>query len=156
MAAEDRETTIAFTDADEEMQVYTANRKLKNRLRKLGFEPEEEDKLGEFFVVPKEFLQIRKPRDFSLTEEEREERKERLRQAREDAGIGEYAAKKKGKTAAEKKAAKKKAKKAAAKKAAAEEEDDDDGDFEDEDEETTEVVKPKSRQRPEKKASKKS
>ena len=148
MAADDRETTIAFTDADEEMQVYTANRKLKNRLRKLGFEPEDEDKLGEFFVVPKEFLQFRKPRDFNLTDEEREERKERLRQAREDAGIGEYAAKKK-----------KKKKKVVAKKkpkpAPEPEDEEDDDDFDDEEEET-EVVRPKSRQRPKKKTSKKS
>ncbi len=139
MAADDRETTIAFTDADEEMQVYTANRKFKNRLRKLGFEPEDEDKLGEFFVVPKEFLQFRKPRDFNLTDEEREERKERLRQAREDAGIGEYATKKKKKS---KTAAKKKKSKPAPV------EEDDDDDFEDDDEETTEVVRPKGRQRP--------
>ncbi len=149
MGSEDRETTIAFTDADEEMQVYTANRKLKNRLGKLGFEAEEEDKLGSFFVIPREFLQFRKPRDFNLSDEEREERRERLRQAREDAGIGEYA--KKGKTKKQKAAAKKK--KAAAAAAAAEAEDDDDID---DDEETTEVVRPKSRKRPEKKASKKS
>ncbi len=154
MASDDRETTIAFTDADEEMQVYTANRKLKNRLRKLGFEPEDEDQLGEFFVVPRQFLQFRKPRDFNLTDEEREERRERLREAREAAGIGEYAAKKKGKTKKQKEAAKKK--KAAAAAAAEAEEDDDD--FDDDDEETTEVVRPKSRQRPsaKKKASKES
>ena len=164
MGNEDRETTIAFTDADEDMQVYTANRKLKNRLHKLGFEAEEEDKLGEFFVIPRAFLQLRKPRDFDLTEEEREERVERLRAAREAAGIGEYGegAKKGGKktlTAAEKKkkAAKKK-KKAAAAKAEAEaeaEDDEDDDDYEDEEEET-EVVRPKGRTRPgDKKASKK-
>ena len=154
MGAEDRETTIAFTDDDEEMQVYTANRKLKNRLGKLGFEPEEEDKLGSFFVVPREFLQFRKPRDFNLTDEEREERKERLRQAREDAGIGEYAAKKKP-TAAEKKAAKKKAAKKAAKAEAAAAEAEEDDDLDDDDEETTEVVRPKQRKRPDKKATKK-
>ena len=147
MAADDRETTIAFTDADEEMQVYTANRKLKNRLRKLGFEPEDEDKLGEFFVVPREFLQFRKPRDFSLTDEEREERKERLREAREAAGIGEYAKKKKKK----KKKTVKKAVKKTSKPATELEEDEDDFD-DDEDEETTEVVRPKSRERPKKKS----
>ncbi len=150
MAAVDRETTISFTDDDEEMQVYTANRKLKNRLGKLGFEAEEEDELGSFFVVPRIYLQFRKPRDFNLTDEEREERRERLRQAREAAGIGEYAAKKKGKgkkgkgkgKKGDKKASKPSAKKA--KKAVEEDFDDDD------DEETTEVVKPKARKRPSK------
>ena len=144
MAADDRETTIAFTDADEEMQVYTANRKLKNRLRKLGFEPEDEDKLGEFFVVPREFLQFRKPRDFNLTDEEREERKERLREAREAAGIGEYASKTKKKK-------KKKTSKKRPKPAPVDEEDDDD--FDDDDEEETEVVRPKARKRPKTKKS---
>lgn len=140
MGAEDRETTIAFTDADEEMQVYTANRKLQNRLKKLGFEPTDEDKQGKFFEVPRDFLQFRKPRDFDLSEEEREERRERLREARKAAGIGEFAKKKAG-------PAKKK------KKAEPEPEDDDDveeeedEDFEDEEEET-EVVRPKARKKP--------
>ena len=150
MGAEEMETTIAFTDADENMQVYTANRKLKNRLKKLGFEPEEEDKLGEFYTLPREFRQIRKPRDFDLTEEEREERVERLRAAREGAGIGEYAKKKK------KPAAKKKKKPAPPVEEDEEDEDeDDDDDYEDEEEET-EVVRPKARKRPaaKKKASK--
>ena len=139
MGAEDRETTIAFTDAEEEMQVYTANRKLKNRLRKLGFEPEDEDKLGEFFVIPREFLQFRKPRDFNLTDEEREERRERLREAREAAGIGEYAAKKPKKKPA--------AKKKKRPPPEPEEVEEDDDDFDD-DEEETEVVRPKARKRP--------
>ncbi len=151
MGAEDRETTIAFTDADEEMQVYTANRKLKNRLRKLGFESEEEDKLGEFFVIPREFLQFRKPRDFNLTDEEREERKERLREAREAAGIGEYAAKKKKKP---KPAAKKKKPRPKPEPEEDEYEDEDDDDFDDEEEET-EVVRPKPRKRPPAKKKKK-
>jgi len=143
VAAEDRETTIAFTDADEEMQVYTANRKLKNRLGKLGFEPVDEDKEGQFFVVPREFMQFRKPRDVDLSDEEREERRERLRQAREDAEIGEYS-----KTKKKKKKGKGKGKKAT--KPAPVEEDEDEDDDDDDDEETTEVVKPKARKRPKK------
>jgi len=142
MGAEDRETTIAFTDADEDMQVYTANRKLRNRLKKLGYEAEEEDKLGGFYIVPRAVLQFRKPREFSITEEERAERAERLRSAREAAGIGEYSKKKPKKKAP--------AKKRRPKPEPEEEDEDeyeDDEDFDDEEEET-EVVRPKARKKP--------
>ena len=132
---EDRETTIAFTDADEEMQVFTANRKLKSRLKKLGFEPEESEGSHDYFVVPTEYLQLRKPRDFSLTEDEKKERGDRLREVRKAAGIGEFSKKK---PAASRKSTK---------KIVEEEEEELDEEFEDEDEEEeeVEVVKPRAR-----------
>ena len=136
MAAEDRETTIAFTDADAEMQVFTANRKLKSRLKKLGFEPEESEGQHDYFVVPIEFLQLRKPRELSLTEEEKKERGERLREVRKAAGIGEFSKKK---PATSRKSTKKVVEE--------EEEEELDEEFEDEDEEEeeVEVVKPRAR-----------
>lgn len=88
---EERETTITFTDADDDMQIVTANRKLKGRLKKLGFEPEESEDGHDFYEVPREFLQLRKPREAGLTDEEKEERRERLREVRKAAGIGEFA-----------------------------------------------------------------
>lgn len=101
MGPEDRETAIAFTDADETMQIVTANRKLKGRLKKLGFESSGTEDGHDFFEVPKEFLQLRKPRDLSLSEDEKEERRERLREVRKAAGIDEFRA---GGTKAKKKA----------------------------------------------------
>lgn len=152
MAAEERETTIVFTEADTHAQVYTCNRKFKSRLKKLGFEVQETDRLGgELYEIPREYLQIRKPK--TVTDEGREEARERLKKIREEHGIGEFSdkagtgTKKKKKTAAKRK------------KAAPEpEEDEDEEELEDEeeeledeedeleddeDEEEVEVVKPK-------------
>lgn len=136
MAAEDRETTIAFTDADAEMQVFTANRKLKGRLKKLGFEPEESEDGHDYFVVPVEFLQLRKPRDLSMTDEEKKARGERLREVRKAAGIGEFSKKKPAASTRK------------SKKVIEEEEELEEEEFEDEEEEEeeeVEVVRPRAR-----------
>ena len=171
MAKEERETIINFTEADDEAQIYTCNRKFKNKLRRMGYEPTEADAVGgELFVVPRNILQIRKPRE--LSDEDREEAKKRLKQVRKEKGIGEFA-KKAGKkaTVKPKKAAPapvddeidededeedapaakpKKSKVKPVTKKPAKDEDEDEDDFEDEedededdDEEEVEVVKRK-------------
>ncbi len=120
----DRETIINFSEVDEEATVYTCNRKFKNKLKRMGFEPSETDAIGgELYTIPRELIQIRKPRE--ITEEQAEAGAARLAAARKAAGIGEFAKGKKGK----------KGKKAPKKIAPVVEEDDDDEDEDDEEEE---------------------
>lgn len=151
MSAEERETTISFTEADADAQIYTCNRKFKSRLKKMGFEVEETDRLGgELYTIPREYIQLRKPR--TMSDEEKAEAKERMAKIREEHGIGEFA---KGK---KKKAAPKKTKKT---RVVEEEEDDEEDeeledeevedeeleDDDDDEEEEVEVVKPKSKKK---------
>lgn len=125
-ANEDRETIVNFLEAEDTMSIYTCNRKWKNKLHLMGFEPDELDKIGgELYEdLPRNLLQLRKPREMS--DEQKEEARERLAAAREAAGIGEFRPAKAKKT----KKAKKTAKKA---KPAPVEEDEDEDDLEDED-----------------------
>ena len=122
----ERETIVNFLETEDTMQVYTCNRKWKNKLKALGFEPSETDKIGgELYELPRNYLQLRKPRE--MTDEMREAGAERLRASREERGVGEYRS-----AAAKKKSKKKAVKKSKPKPPPVEEVEDED---EDEDEE---------------------
>ena len=143
---EERETIVNFMESEDTMQIYTCNRKWKNKLKAMGFEPDETDKIGGelYEEVPRNFLQLRKPR--TLSEEDKEAARERLAAARKAAGIGEFRPK-------AKKA--KKGKKAPKVEEPEEDEDDEeeeDVDDEDEDDDEDEEVEVVRRKRPAKKA----
>src|SRR5699024_319789 len=93
-----------FTEADGEASVYTCNRKLKGKMKKLGFAVEDTDEVGgNMYTIPVDYIQLRKPRGADMTDEEKEAARERLAEARKKAGIGEFADPKKKKAATKKK-----------------------------------------------------
>ena len=83
---EERETIVNFNEAENTASIYTNNRRWKNRLAKMGYEPTEDDGEGGLtFEVPKSVIQLpvaRKSREY--TDEEREAIAERLAKARTD------------------------------------------------------------------------
>ena len=159
MATEERETIIRYTEHEPDAEVYTFNRKLKNRITKAGFEGEVQEDGSTIFTVPKEYVRVQKPGGASgrvWTDEQRAEVRDRLAAARrarleEDDEEEEAAPAKKPKAKVASKAAAPKAKAKPGRKPKAKvvviEDDEDDTDLvddvdydEDEDDEEVEVV----------------
>ena len=141
----ERETIIRFTERREEAQIYTHNRRMINKLEKMGFEGEESDgETGLTFEIPKNHVRVQAPgggREW--TSEQREEVRERLAKAR--GLLDGKAAKTKAKSKV--KAVAKPVAKSSNLKAKARDEDDEDEE-EDEDElEETEVIQRKPKKR---------
>ena len=104
----ERETIIGYDESEDPARIFTHNRKLQNRLIKLGFEADEDDgKGGLTFEVPKEYLRLpSEPRTRVLTEEQLEASRDRLAKARDDRAAAKAKADKKAKKVAPKSKAK--------------------------------------------------
>lgn len=93
LCAEERETVITFDDTSDFATVYTCNKTMKTKLRKLQTEHSDEmtvtddDKSwGSYSViVPKKWVVVRPPRKSSrvYTEEQKKAMAERMRNAKE-------------------------------------------------------------------------
>lgn len=87
----ERETLIDFNEIEKTASVYTCNKALQNKLRRLAEERPEECRIVEEypeskaieFDVPKKWIKVSPPRTVNLTEEQKAEIAERLRAFRE-------------------------------------------------------------------------
>lgn len=83
LKALERETIITYNEQEDIAEVDTCNKSLIRRLDEYAKETTSvikvgEDKHGKRYVVPKKWVNVRKPRQYS--EEEREKRANRLRE----------------------------------------------------------------------------
>jgi len=166
MTTQERETIIRYTEHEPDAEVYTFNRKLRNRIVKAGFEGEVQEDGSTIFTVPKEYIRVQKPGGASgrtWTDEQRAEVRDRLAAARqsrladEDDDEEEVVPAKKSKAKAKVATKAKPGRKPKAKVPIVIEEDEDDDDTDlvdevdddDEEEEVVEVVsrKPRSTRR---------
>lgn len=85
-SAYERETVIDFNEEEDEASVYTFNKKLIRKLLSLvNLKPDEckidyrgpEDSIS--FVIPKNWIKINPPRTVNLTDEQKQERSERMK-----------------------------------------------------------------------------
>ena len=86
MTTQERETIIRYTEHEPDAEVYTFNRKLRNRIVKAGFEGEVQEDGSTIFTVPKEYVRIQKPGGASgrtWTDEQRAEVRDRLAASRQ-------------------------------------------------------------------------
>ncbi len=58
---QERETIIAFNEADPSASVWTASESVYRRLKKQGYEPVEDTERSATFEIPKKCVSIRKP-----------------------------------------------------------------------------------------------
>ena len=89
----ERETIINFNEEEQEARIYTFNKALQTRLRKLSSErPKDccldpDDRLtgngAAAFIVPKRWVKVAPPRTVTMSEEQAEAARERLKVARE-------------------------------------------------------------------------
>lgn len=157
MTTQERETIIRYTEHEPDAEVYTFNRKLRNRIVKAGFEGEVQEDGSTIFTVPKEYIRVQKPGGASgrtWTDEQRAEVRDRLaasRQARlaDEDDDEEVVPAKKSKAKVATKAKPGRKPKAKAPIVIEEDEDDDDTDLvddvDDDDEEEEEIVEVVSR-----------
>lgn len=90
VSLEEQETTISIfpSQIQDYAEVYTCMPGMMRKLRKFAeTDPEEvkierEDDIGLFAHVPARWIQIRKPKQMHMSEEQREAAAERLREAR--------------------------------------------------------------------------
>ncbi len=85
--AEERETVINMCDDSKTCTVFTRQRTVMTKLRKLGIEPTKQAVSGdrvveETYVIPVEYIHFRKPTKLNLTEEQRQQRSELLKKNR--------------------------------------------------------------------------
>lgn len=90
VSVEEQETTISLfpSQVQNYAEVYSCIPGMVKKLRKLAaihpddVKIEKEDGIGIFVQVPAQWIQIRKPKQMHLTEEQREAAAERLKRAR--------------------------------------------------------------------------
>ncbi len=86
----EKETSIWFSEENDICNIYTFNKALINRLNKLSkerseqcyikrFITSEEDSRSVEFVIPKNWVGIRPPKKYNLTEEQRQTRSMRFK-----------------------------------------------------------------------------
>nr|MBQ4456586.1 hypothetical protein [Clostridia bacterium] len=89
----EQETIINFNEEESTAQVYTFNRSLQTKLRKLSEERPEECRIdpderrtcggaAAAYIVPKSWVKVAPPRKVTMTEEQVEAARERMREAR--------------------------------------------------------------------------
>jgi len=66
---QERETVIAFNEADPSASVWTASESVYRKLKKQGYKPVEDTERSATFEVPKKCVSIRKPK--VLTEKQK-------------------------------------------------------------------------------------
>ncbi len=57
----ERETVINFNEVESTASIWTASRPMYRKLKKLGFQPEEDNERSATFKIPKRCVSIRKP-----------------------------------------------------------------------------------------------
>lgn len=80
---EERETTIGWSDADSTATIYTYDKRLINRLGKLGVEIHRDENGAVFADIPKTWIKVNPPRQ--LSEEQKAVLTERMARLREKA-----------------------------------------------------------------------
>lgn len=60
-ARHERETVITFNEADELASIWTASETIYRRLKKLGYEPTEDNDRSAVFQVPKKHIRLPRP-----------------------------------------------------------------------------------------------
>lgn len=80
----EQETIISYNEEEQTASVYTFNGPLRRKLEKLAEERPEECRLQEArscgsveFIVPKKWIKVKPPTVLSLTDEQREELRQR-------------------------------------------------------------------------------
>ena len=89
----EQETIVNFNEEEAEARVYTFNKSLQTRLQKLTVERPDECRLdpdqrltengAAAFIVPKRWVKVAPPRTVTMSEEQAEAARERLKVARE-------------------------------------------------------------------------
>lgn len=93
----EQETIINFNEEEGTARVYTFNRALQNRLARLAADRPEDCRVDPderlsidgamAYIVPKKWIKVSPPRQFSMTEEKREKLLENVRKAQAARGI---------------------------------------------------------------------
>jgi len=89
----ERETVISMNDEEDVAYVTSSQGPVWTRMRKLGIQPDREEKLDgtavtKFYTVPKKWVKISPPRQVGMTEEERKAIGERLKATRQKTAEG--------------------------------------------------------------------
>jgi len=58
---QERETVINFNEVESTASIWTASKQMYRKLKKLGFQPEEDNERSATFKIPKQCVSIRKP-----------------------------------------------------------------------------------------------
>lgn len=84
MTKNERETTICWTEADDEAILWTNQSPMKNKLRKLGVECyRKTSDEGGFYKIPIDWIAVRPKKKINMTDEKRAALQDRCRTMRE-------------------------------------------------------------------------
>lgn len=82
----ERETIILYNEEEQTAEVYTCNEAMKRKLTKLHEDGTEgiafvrSDEYSVTYTVPKKWVKVSPPKKMNLTDEQREARKQRMKQ----------------------------------------------------------------------------
>jgi hypothetical protein len=95
-SAYERETIINFNEDEKQASVYTFNQSLKKRLKKFAIDRPDECKMtsegpedAASFLVPKKWVRIKPPAQYNLTDEQKQERAERMRRIHKEKQVSD-------------------------------------------------------------------
>lgn len=85
LSPEEKETHICTSSADEEWSIYTCQSRMIKKLDKMGLVVYQEDiiegeVIGKYYKIPLDYLSIRVKKKREMTEEQREELRQRAKQ----------------------------------------------------------------------------
>ena len=83
LTREEKETIILWNEADDEVDIFTYNKKLIKILEQAGVKCiSENDEGGKRFLITKDWVKIRKPTKRQYSEEERKKKSEHMKRIR--------------------------------------------------------------------------